>query len=274
QLMMNFGDPSSFTLFTLAAVLLTLALVPLSLTRMEAPVIDTVERMSFFTLLRESSSGVAGSLICGVLISSFYALGPVYATLIGLNLSQTSVFMATAIVAAMLLAWPLGKVGDRVDRRRMLMWVALASAVASALVAVMSPDRLWLLMLVVGVFTGLTASLYPIAVAITNDRMEHHRIVAASATLLLSYGIGGVVGPVVMAKLVSVMGPPGLFVGSAGFLMLLAAITYYRIRTTYDIPVDEQEQFVAAMPDSSPVLSEIDPRNESFEQPETTLAAD
>ncbi|MDX1801519.1 MAG: MFS transporter, partial [Marinobacter sp.] len=47
QLMMNFGDPSSFTLFTLAAVLLTLALVPLSLTRMEAPVIDTVERMSF-----------------------------------------------------------------------------------------------------------------------------------------------------------------------------------------------------------------------------------
>ncbi len=274
QLMMNFGEPASFKLFTLAAVLLTLALVPLSLTRMEAPVIDTVERMSFFTLFRESSSGVAGSLICGVLISSFYALGPVYATLIGLNLSQTSLFMATAIVAAMLLAWPVGKIGDRVDRRRLLMWVALVSAAASSLVTVLGTDRLWLLMLMVGVFTGLTAALYPIAVAITNDRMEHHRIVAASATLLLSYGIGGVVGPVVMAKLVSVMGPPGLFAGSAAFLMLLAAITYYRIRTTYDIPVDEQEHFVAAMAESSPVLSEIDPRNESFEQPEKPLGTD
>lgn len=274
QLMMNLGDPASFTLFTLAAVLLTLALVPLSLTRMEAPVIDTVERMSFFTLFRESSSGVAGSLICGVLISSFYALGPVYATLIGLNLSQTSLFMATAIVAAMLLAWPLGKLGDRVDRRRLLLWVALASATASSLVAVMGADRLWLLMLVVGIFTGLSASLYPIAVAITNDRMEHHRIVAASATLLLSYGIGGVIGPVIMAKLVSIMGPPGLFAGSAVFLVLLAGITYYRIRTTYDIPVAEQEHFVAAMPESSSVLSEIDPRNESFEQTETALVTD
>lgn len=274
QLMINLGDPASFTLFTLAAVLLTLALVPLSLTRMEAPAIETVDRMSFFTLLRESSSGVAGSLICGVLISSFYALGPVYATLVGMNLSQTSLFMATAIIAAMLLAWPMGKLGDRFDRRRLLMWVAIASAVASAVVAGLGADPQWLLMLMVGIFTGLTAALYPIAVAITNDRMEHHRIVAASATLLLSYGIGGVVGPVVMAKLISVMGPSGLFVGSAVFLVLLAGITYYRIRTTYDIPVAEQEHFVAAMPDASAVLTEMDPRNESFEQTDTIPATD
>lgn len=264
QLVVNVGDPASFTPFTLAAVLLTLALVPLSLTRMEAPAIGATERMSIFLLLRESSSGVAGALICGVLIGSFYALGPVYALLIGLDVAQTSAFMASAVVAAMVLAWPMGLVCDRFDRRRVMCCVSLASAAAAVLVAVTGAANLWLLTLLVGLFTGLSATLYPIAVAITNDRMEVHRIVAASATLLLSYGIGSVIGPVVMAQLVSLVGPQGLFLGNAGFLVLLVAITSYRISHSVDIPVAEQEHFVPTMPEASPVLAEIDPRNEDF----------
>lgn len=264
QLVVNVGDPASFTPFTLAAVLLTLALVPLSLTRMEAPAIGATERMSIFLLLRESSSGVAGTLICGVLIGSFYALGPVYALLIGLDVAQTSAFMASAVVAAMVLAWPMGLVCDRFDRRRVMCWVSLAAAVAAGLVAVAGAVNLWLLTLLVGLFTGLSATLYPIAVAITNDRMEVHRIVAASATLLLSYGIGSVIGPIVMAQLVSLMGPQGLFLGNAGFLLLLVAITSYRIGHSVDVPVAEQEHFVPTMPAVSPVLAEIDPRNEDF----------
>ncbi|WP_166268716.1 MFS transporter [Marinobacter caseinilyticus] len=264
QLIVNLGDPASFTPFTLAAILLTLALIPLSLTRMDAPPIDAVERMSFFTLVRESSSGVAGSLICGVLIGSFYALGPVYATLVGMDVSEVSVFMATAIVAAMLLAWPLGQVCDRFNRRKVMCWVALIAAIAGTAAALLGPGQLWLLMLAVGVFTGMSATLYPIAVAITNDRMEHHRIVAASATLLLSYGIGSVIGPIVMAKVVSLVGPQGLFFGNAAVLLGLALFTSYKIKTTYDVPVAAQEHFVAAMPQSSTVLVEIDPRNEHF----------
>ncbi len=266
QLFVNLGDPASFMPFTLAAVLLTLALIPLSLTKMEAPAIEKVERMSFLTLFRESSTGVVGALICGVLIGSFYALGPVYATLVGMDLKSTSVFMAAAIIAAMLVAWPLGRICDSFDRRRVMLWVALAGALAALVSALLGPDQFWLLLLAVGLFTGASATVYPIAVAITNDRMEHHRIVAASATLLLSYGIGSVIGPVVMAELVSLVGPAGLFFGNAAFLLLLAGTTWYRIRTSYAIPVGEQEHFVAAMPQSSAVLTEIDPRNEQFHQ--------
>ena len=266
QLIVNLGDPASFMPFTLAAILLTLALIPLSLTRMEAPPITPVDRMSFFTLFRESSTGVAGSLICGVLIGSFYALGPVYATLIGLDVANTSIFMACAIIAAMLFAWPLGLLCDRYDRRRVLVWIAAGAALAAIATAFTGPDHFWLLLLLVGVFTGLSATLYPVAVAITNDRMEHHRIVAASATLLLSYGIGSVIGPVVMAELVSLVGPRGLFLGNGAFLLLLVGMTWHRIRTTYDIPVSEQEHFVAAMPQSSAVLTEMDPRNEDFQE--------
>ncbi|WP_303290008.1 MFS transporter [Marinobacter sp. SS5-14b] len=269
QLIVNVGNPSDFLPFSLAAILLTLALIPLSLTRMEAPPIEQTSRMSVFKLARESFSGVAGALISGVLIGGFYAMGPVYATMVGLDVAKTSTFMASAIIAAMLLAWPLGLVCDRFDRRRVMFWVALTAASSATGVAVMGATNLALLTLLVGLFTGLSATLYPIAVAITNDRMDSNRIVAASATLLLSYGIGSVIGPITMAELINLLGPSGLFYGNAGFLVLLAVITSYRITHTEDVPVAEQEHFVPAMPEASPVLSEIDPRNEEFhESPE------
>ncbi|MFB2706412.1 MULTISPECIES: MFS transporter [Marinobacter] len=269
QLIVNVGDPGSFLPFSLAAILLTLALIPLALTRMEAPAIEQVHRMSIFKLGRESFSGVAGALISGVMIGGFYALGPVYATLVGLDVARTSTFMASAIIAAMLLAWPLGRVCDRFDRRRVMFWVALIASASAVGVGVFGAASLALLTLLVGLFTGLSATLYPIAVAITNDRMDSNRIVAASATLLLSYGIGSVIGPITMAELINIMGPSGLFYGNAGFLVLLAVITSYRINHTDDVPVEQQEHFVPAMPEASPVLSELDPRNTEFhESPE------
>ncbi|WP_375171314.1 MFS transporter [Marinobacter sp.] len=269
QLIVNVGDPANFMPFSLAAILLTLALLPLSLTRMEAPVIEQVHRISFFTLARESFSGVAGALICGVMIGGFYALGPVYATLVGLDVAKTSTFMASAIVAAMLLAWPLGRLCDHFDRRRVMFCIALLAAGAAGVVGVVGAANPGMLTLFVGLFTGLSASLYPVAVAITNDRMESNRIVAASATLLLSYGVGSVIGPIVMAELINLLGPSGLFFGNVGFLLLLAVITSYRISHTEDVPVQDQEHYVPAMPETSPVLAELDPRNEAFhESPE------
>lgn len=269
QLIVNVGDPANFMPFSLAAILLTLALLPLLLTKMEAPVIEQVHRISIFTLGRESFTGVAGAVVCGVMIGGFYALGPVYATLVGLDVAKTSTFMASAIVAAMIMAWPLGRLCDRFDRRRVMFWVAMIAAASAGSVAVLGAANLWLLTLFVGLFTGLSATLYPVAVAITNDRMESNRIVAASATLLLSYGVGSVIGPIVMAELISQLGPEGLFLGNAGFLLLLAVITSYRISHTADVAVQDQEHFVPAMPETSSVLTEMDPRNVEFhESPE------
>ncbi|TNF00162.1 MAG: MFS transporter, partial [Gammaproteobacteria bacterium] len=273
QLFVNIGDPANFMPFSLAAILLTLALVPLSLTRMEAPVIEQVQRISIFTLARDSFSGVAGAVVCGAMIGGFYALGPVYATLIGLDVAKTSTFMASAIVSAMILAWPIGWLCDRFDRRRVMFVTALVAAGAAVAVALIGTFNLWLLTLFVGVFTGLSATIYPISVAITNDRLETSEIVAASATLLLSYGVGSVIGPVVMAQMINLLGPEGLFFGNATFLLTLAVITSYRISHTVDVPVAEQEHFVAAMPETSPVLTEMDPRNEEFTESADVEAA-
>lgn len=274
QLLINVGNPADYVPYSLAAILLVLALVPLAMTRMEAPEIAPSPRLSVFTLARESFTGVAGAVMAGILIGSFYALGPVYATLVGLDVSQTANFMASAILAAMLLAWPIGILCDRFDRRRIMFWISVLAAIAALLVTMLGSHQLLALTLAVAVFTGLSASIYPVAVAITNDRMESSRIVAASATLLLSYGIGSVIGPVVLSKLIQLLGPEGLFYGYAAALIVLAAATSYRITHTEDIAVEDQEHFVPAMPETSTVLAEMDPRNAEFtDSPEVVVDA-
>ncbi len=274
QLLINVGDPVDFVPYSLAAILLVLALVPLALTRMEAPQIESSPRLSVFTLARESFTGVAGAVMSGILIGSFYALGPVYATMIGLDVSQTANFMASSILAAMLLAWPIGVLCDRFDRRRIMFCIALVAAIAALAVAMLGGRQLGLLTLAVAVFTGLSASIYPVAVAITNDRMDSSRIVAASATLLLSYGIGSVIGPVVLSKLIELFGPHAMFYGNAVVLVVLAAATSYRITYTDDVPVEDQEHYIPAMPETSVIMVEMDPRNPEFtESPEAAAAA-
>lgn len=266
QLLINIGDPATFVPFSLAGILLTAALVPLSLTRMQAPHIEVVERISFRKIFAAAPTGLIGALTSGVLVTSFYTMGPVYAAQIGLPVSELATFMASAIIAAMLLAWPIGLVCDRFDRRRILVAAAILGAASALVVAFFGQLHSAILLASVGLFVGLAASLYPIAVAITNDRMESHQIVAASGSLLLSYGIGSVIGPLLGSNMMQLLGPGGLFIGNAAVLALLAVSTAYRIAHSEDIPVDQQAHFIPVAAEASGVIAELDPRNEDFHE--------
>ncbi|MFE8071014.1 MFS transporter [Marinobacteraceae bacterium S3BR75-40.1] len=273
QLLINVGDIKSFEPFSVAALLLVLALVPLSMTRRAAPHIESARRMAFSTLFRTAPSGLIGALVGGLMISSFYAMGPVYANQIGLEAGKLSTFMAIAIVTAMIFAWPVGLVCDRFNRRRVLMVVAAVAGGSSLLAAFFGPLGFSVLLPSVGIFMGLAAAIYPIAVAITNDRMEHHEIVPASTTLLLSYGVGSCIGPVVSSAAMSLLGPMGLFIGNAAILVLLCGVLAYRIESSADVPLEEQEHYIPTPADSAGIIAEIDPRNEEFHEFDQTWEA-
>ncbi|GAB3675884.1 MFS transporter [Salinisphaera aquimarina] len=270
QLLINIGETDAVFPFTLAAILVGLAVIPLSLTRMHAPPIEGAERLSLIALYRISPVGVSGSLIAGLLISAFYAMAPVYADRIGLPTNRVSLFMASAIVGAMVLAWPVGRLCDRFNRRRVLMAVLAVAAAASIAIPLMGSEHPRLLIAVVGLYMGLSAALYPVSVAITNDQMPTHRITAASTTLLLSYGIGSCIGPIVAASVMDEFGPNGLFFTNTGFLLLLAIYLLYRLQRRADVPEDERVDYYTTSPHGGYGLYEIDPRNTEFSRAKET----
>lgn len=265
QVLIRTSDPAGYVPFTLAAILVILALVPLSLTRTESPAIEQGKRMSLRRLYRASSVGAVGALLAGFMISAFYAMGPVYANRIGLEINEISNFMASAIVAAMLLAWPVGRICDRYDRYRVMLVVSVSGGVFSLLAALLGSYNMPLLILCVGLYIGITATLYPIAVAITNDLMDSSKITAAATALLLSYGVGSCIGPVVSSFAMGLMGPRGLFITSA---VVLGGLSLFMLKKTGEnhIPVNQQEQFITAMPDATLGLHVLDPRNPNFEE--------
>lgn len=269
QILMNAGDPQSFKLFSLSALLMVLALIPLALTRLPAPNLEHAPSISLFRLMQEKPLAFTASLTSGVIISAFYALGPVYANLIGLSLKQLSLFMSSTVLTAMIFAWPIGKICDHAERRSVLLWVTLLAALACGVAALAGAVNMILLLISVGIFMGFGASIYPIAVAILNDRIDSRDIVSASGGLLLAYGLGSCVGPLLGSATVAIMGPQGLFVGIAVSLLPLAILARYWLHHADSIPLDAQEHFVATLPATTSVIVEIDPRNTAFHEFET-----
>src|SRR5690625_6859251 len=90
QVLIRLGDPTGFAPFSIAAILVTLALVPLSMSRRESPPIEPSERMPLRQLYTVSPVGVVGALVGGILITSFYSLGPVFANEVGRSEAHTS----------------------------------------------------------------------------------------------------------------------------------------------------------------------------------------
>src|SRR6056297_26089 len=269
QVLIRVADPAGFIPFSLAAILVVLALTPLSLTRRESPSIAETERLSLTRLYRKSPAGTLGALTAGLLISAFYAMGPVYTDRIGLELDQLSNFMASAIVAAMILAWPVGRLCDRFDRYRVMLVVAIIAAVSSIIAATISGGNMGLLVFFVGLYMGLSAAIYPIAVAITNDLMESHQITSASTALLLSYGLGSIIGPLVSAMLMEFLGARGLFVSNA--LILAGLILFMVVGPGRSHPtIKRQEHYYTTTPEAALGVSELDPRNTEFEEHNTT----
>lgn len=266
QLLMNAGDPRSFKLFSLSALLLVLALIPLALTRLPAPPLEHAPSFPLRRLLRQTPLAFSAALISGIVISAFYAIGPVYANLAGLSLAQLSVFMSVTVLTAMFFAWPIGKICDHYERRTVLMWVTLLAALAGVAATFADASRLHLLLPAAGLFMGFAASIYPIAVAILNDRIDSHEIVPASGGLLLAYGLGSCIGPMIGGAMVALLGASGLFVAIALVLLPLVLFSRYWVHHVESLPLAAQEHFIPTTPATTAVIVEIDPRNTAFRE--------
>ena len=99
QFLLTTYDPAGFELFALVAVLLTLALVPVALTRQRDPTRPATIGLDIPRLWRLSPAGFAGCLCVGLVNGSFWSLGPLFADRSGLDIDNLVYFVAAAPLA-------------------------------------------------------------------------------------------------------------------------------------------------------------------------------
>lgn len=267
QLLMLLGDSQSYFLLNLAAAILIAALIPLGLTRMQTPQLENVERLSIGKVFSVSPLGLIATFMSGVIVSSFYGVGPLFANMVGFEVDQIAWYMSLSVFSAMLFAWPIGWLCDRVDRARMLMYLTTIAACFSFLLCFdLVTQQVWLVMLVNALFMAVVAAVYPVGVALLNDRIEHDQIISASATLLLSFGVGSCIGPAISSGLMEFVGASGMYIGNTALLLILAAYTKHRLGMGLTVSVENQEHFVVTAPNGSPVINDLNPLNDQFEE--------
>lgn len=244
QQLLQAGDPAGPDLFLIAGALLSVALVPVALSPSAGPPPPTRNALSLLALYRISPLGVVGCFAVGLSNAAFYSLAPLFGHSLGLSVAAIAQFMTLTILAGMVMQWPIGRLSDRMDRRHVIVGVTSGVVLAASAIAVFGGWSLTLLLVLVAIYGGLSLTVYPLMVAHANDFTGAGQRVAASAGLLLAYGIGAVIGPIVAANIMGTFGSQALFAYVAVIAAGLAAFTLYRIGRRAPVPVDARDAFV------------------------------
>jgi MFS family permease len=266
QMMLTLGSPTAFPLFAVASILVSLAAVPVALTKAPAPGPVSTTSIRFGRLYRNSPVGFAGAFAVGLANGSFWSLGPVFAQsyIMATGTTAIALFMSVTVIAGAAGQWPLGRASDLVDRRKIIV-VACLGAAAAGIGMSLFAQRWDYGTFIFAIFFGLFAiPIYALSAAHMNDSVEADGFVESSGALLLLYGAGAVVGPLIASPAMGYFGPAGLFGFTALVHGTLAGFTLYRMRRRTRRPEEERAPFADSLRVAQTVAT-IDPLTHTTE---------
>lgn len=230
QVLLMLGDAGAAAMFTVTALLVCAAMLPVTATRLQQPDVPNVPRLKLGNLYALAPVATVAAGLSGLAMGPFWGLLPVFAGDIGLSGDGVPLFMLAAIAGGALLQWPLGRISDGHDRRIGLMAVGLAAAGLAALAAMpLIQQQLHVMFLLVFCYGGLVFALYPFAVAHMLDYLASEDLLSGCSSLLLVHGVGAAVGPAIAGALMSRFGAPALPLYFAAVLTCLAVFTGMRL---------------------------------------------
>lgn len=246
QQLLALGEPSSFVLFSLTAGLFALAILPLAFTLAEEPEVRGTVRLDIPWLIKMSPVGSMTALIVGSANGSFWSLAPLYGLHKGLDSAGVAQFLFAVVVGSGLAVWPVGRLSDRMDRRRIIAACATLGAFVDVLLWRDGAPTLAGLMALGFALGASTMVLYTLAVAQTNDRTGPAQAVMVSSGLLFFYCVGAIVAPAIGSGLMSSFGESSLFGMNFLLHLSLAGFTLWRmLRRAAAIPAPRPEDAAA-----------------------------
>lgn len=221
QSLLNVASPDGMALFVIVSLLISAAVVPITLLPSRPPTDLQQDSVAFRDLFSASPLAAAGVFLAGLAIGGFWGMGPNFAQRIGLDVTGISVFMAAVLGGTLVLQWPLGWASDRLPRNLIIMIAALGAAAAAIGIALAAQASLPTLLIASVLFGGFGIPIYSLCVALANDDISPGKMLGTARGLLLLNGLGTAAGPFSGSLAMNAMGPGGLFFYAAALLVLL-----------------------------------------------------
>lgn len=264
QLMLVAGDPAGFESFVILSVLVSLSFAPILLSVTPAPITATARPMTLTELYNASPLGCFGALALGGVYGAMFGMATIYGARIQLENFEIALFGIALYTGAVVFQPAIGWLSDRMDRRSLIIMVAMTGAsfcLASAALGKLSFGVVGgvdlLLLYPLAIFAGgFINPLYPLFVAHTNDFLENDQMAAASSGLVFLNGVGALTGPIILGFLMTYAGDESFWLFMLGLLVAIALFGVYRATQREAIAV-EAAPFAAVTPRVSAVGAEM-----------------
>ncbi len=266
-LLLSYGDITDIRFLLAISIMFSFALVPVSLTRGRSPEISNAERLGFKAIYSLAPVSVVGCIVIGLMNSSIMNLGSPYMATIGLSVGEVAFAMAAVQAGGLASQWPLGWLSDHMDRRYIILGASLFVAAVAGLLLVLPDAPIWVTIVLFGCLGAGSLSIYAVCLAHATDLIPSDQMVAACSTLLFSWAVGSIVGPLVTGYVMSWIGPFGLFILIGLIALMLTGFVIYRLRVRVTNLPEDRDGFVG-VPATSPAVVKLDPRFTKDKQPD------
>ncbi|MGC6517269.1 MAG: MFS transporter [Candidatus Puniceispirillaceae bacterium] len=249
QMLAGLDDGQSATLFLVASVAVSVAVVPILITVGKAPDFSVTEATSLRRLFQISPLAFVGMALQGVVAAMMFGMGSVYGTRIGLTPPQVALFMVSVTVGSLVLQYPVGRLSDVIDRRVVILIVTMVSGVFASAGLFFGASQFWILLTIMGLYGGLSLTLYSLCIAHANDFLSPAQMVGTASALIMVNGAGSVIGSPLVALAMDVVGDYGYYGIIASTHFILGIFVLLRMTRRESVPNEAQGPFVA-VPDA------------------------
>jgi len=277
-LLLNFNDPTNYEPFILVSVLLSIALVPILLTKRKPPTFKKISSIKIKELYKISPLGTFSMFCVGFIHPAIFTMGAVYGALMNFSVLEISLYLFLITFSGAIFQWPIGYLSDRFDRRIILVITSLLGSVLTVLCffsVSVSPDFInlssgWkpilqhitnhrmLFYIFISLYAGVSLPLFSLNLAYVNDFLPKEKFVSAGAGMQIIFGLSAMTAPFVCSFFMKNFGPNGIFIFLFIFQTLIGLFGIYRM-TKRSIEENPDNTFTPMPQNITPLGMELDP---------------
>jgi MFS family permease len=228
-LVFNF-DARTLTGFAFAAVVSSLAVIPVAMSEQAAtPQVENNTHITMRELAKIVPTGAGTILLVGLAHGGMLGMAVIFATREGLSVGRVGILIAAINLGGMALTWPISSASDDIDRRIIGVLSTLAVIVLGLVMLTQTPSS-WVTTALLFAIGGFSFPLYAVGGAYTNDWVSQEQMGAAASQLVTLYGFGAMIGPLVAAPFLDIIGTQGFAWSIISLHALILLFLIYRIR--------------------------------------------
>ncbi|MBO0733057.1 MAG: MFS transporter [Methylocapsa sp.] len=224
-MILGFTGTGGIQPFLTGIALFLLAGAPVILWSGKPPAILRLPGVSYLTVLGSVPLAAFAGLLHGAIETACLALLPVYAMRSGRSAETGALLVSLFSLGNVVFQLPAGFLSDRMERGKLLVWLAFLSLCGALAMGLAGPGQFLLFCWLLVVWGGIAGSLYAVGLAHLGSRYQGPDLASANATFIMLYAAGMIAGPPIAGLGMDLYSPNGLFFSIAALLTLYLALS-------------------------------------------------